>query len=61
MAGYYYGIDPSTYLIPDGTGSCSIGLMDYGAEAFLIGNVFQKGYYSIYDDENSRMAFIPHN
>lgn len=63
MAGYYYGVDPLTYLIPDNTNPsmCFIAIADYGDESFLVGDTFQRGFYTIYDDDNSRVAFLPHN
>lgn len=62
LNGRYYGIDPSTYVISDsslGASECIIGFAD-GSDMFLIGDVMLRNYYSIWDDDNSQMALVPH-
>ncbi len=53
---------PETYIleyIPEDD-ECIIGFFDSGGDMFLLGGVFLKNYYSIWDDENAQMALVPH-
>jgi hypothetical protein len=60
--GYYYEMTPDTWLYPydPTTNTCLIGIMDSGSTMFLVGDVFLKNYYSIWDDDNNQMALAPH-
>ena len=57
--GAYYGVHPTTYLIPNDNSSnfCYLGFLD-GGDQFILGASFMKGYYSIFDDDNSQVAFL---
>lgn len=59
--GSYYEMTPDTWLFPyDPTNNiCLIGILDSGSSMFLVGDVFLKNYYSIWDDDNNQMALVP--
>lgn len=60
LNGRYYEITPSMYVIDIGDpAECVMGFTD-GSDMFLVGAVMLRNYYSIWDDDNSQMALVPH-
>ena len=61
--GAYYGIHPTTYVQPFDPNDrtyCFLTFFD-GKSEFLLGEAFLRSYYSIWDDDNSQIAFLPHH
>lgn len=39
---------------------CALCLGDSGADYWILGDVFLRGWYSIHDLDNMKMGFVPH-
>jgi hypothetical protein len=62
--GNYIEILPDTYvffLLDSGVpGYCWLGFAKNDANFWLIGDVFLRNYYSIWDEDNNRVGLAPH-
>ena len=63
MDGRYYEIPPDAFLNVDKhfalINKCRIDLGTMNSHALVIGVTFLRSYYSIWDDDNTRIAFVP--
>jgi len=58
---YWLEIPPEDYII-NSTTDCLLGFMpNQGQEYWILGDSFFRGYYTIHDDENSRLGIVPHS
>ena len=58
--GRYYEIPPSSYIVNQKkSGLCILGIVPTNGKHFILGVVFLDSYYSILDDDNSQIAFVP--
>lgn len=55
-------VPPSAYFMPLSSSStfCRIGIMKGGDNEWLLGDVFLKNFYTIWDNTNSRIGIGPH-
>jgi Eukaryotic aspartyl protease len=65
IEGYTYEIKPENYVFdaqdPTNTNMCIIGFAQNSYTSYwLVGNTFLKNFYSVWDDEEGRLAFAPH-
>jgi len=68
MQGYWVEILPTDYLI-DGTKPdsdkryqiCTLGFISNSDDYWLLGDVFMRGYYTTFDNENSLIGIAPHS
>lgn len=58
MQDYYFEVRPESYLFGDV--DCFIGFVSTSDEYFLIGDVFLREYYSIWNDDDSTLGLAPH-
>lgn len=58
MANKWFGIHPSTYLFNLG-GACVIGFAQSSSDSWLVGAVFLRNYYSVWDDDSGLLTFAP--
>jgi hypothetical protein len=57
IANKWVEIPPKYFVIDFGNPTyCAMGFTDSGADYYLLGDVFLRPYYSVWDDDNSRMA-----
>jgi len=63
LGGQEYSIPPSQYLIPVGKGMCELGIMGIPDKMnlWILGDVFLKTYYTIFDVDNKRIGIAPNN
>ena len=61
MNGYFHSLEPEVYLINvDATNNvCIIGIVSSGGTMFLLGDTYLRNYYTVFDDDNSQIAFLP--
>jgi len=57
--GYWYEFPPEVYSIPVETGICVFGMINSGAEYFLLGDIFFRSFYASFDDNNNQITFAP--
>ena len=58
--GVYFEVTPATYLFDFrelGARSCSVLIYEVEADYWLIGDVFLRNYYSVWDQDNSKLGF----
>lgn len=57
----YFEIVPSTYIISftDTNTVCAIGFADGGTD-WLLGDVFLRNFYSVWDDDSNKLSLAPH-
>lgn len=58
-------VTPDNYLISigefaDGAKACYIGIVPSDIDYWLAGDVFLKGYFSVWDDEGNTISLAPH-
>lgn len=63
--GRYLEVTPASYLLnvgtfSDGSTACAIGIVASGDSKWLVGDVFLKNFFSVWDDTNSKISFAPH-
>lgn len=59
--GVYYEVPPSSFV--DTTSNppyCPININSNGEDSWLLGDVFLRNFYTIYDGEADRVAMVPH-
>ena len=56
----FYEVPPSSYLINAGRGYCVIGIQQSPNHEWILGEVFLKNFYVIFDDMNGAVAMAPH-
>jgi hypothetical protein len=56
----YLEVAPSAYLIKAGNGLCVIGIQQSTDHSWLLGDLFLKNFYSVWDDSNNAIALAPH-
>jgi Eukaryotic aspartyl protease len=62
MGDYYFGIPPEEYLYQfSGETWCLIGFSQMEDDTWLIGDVFLRNYYSVWDHDNDRIGLTPHS
>jgi len=59
-------IPPEAYVMEYDLGSewegwCVLGFTVNTEDYFLLGDTFLRSYYSIHDDDNSRLGLVPHS
>ncbi|KAJ1553768.1 hypothetical protein HK405_006952 [Cladochytrium tenue] len=55
--GVELSIKASTYVFPNGDGTCFSGIVGGGDDLQIWGDVFTRNYYTIYDKANARVGF----
>lgn len=60
MGSTWMEIPPTSYLYPVGGGWCMIGFMQNNDHNWLLGDVFLKNFYTIWDNVNSQVGIGPH-
>jgi Eukaryotic aspartyl protease len=60
--GYWLELHPDNYILPDldNPNQCVLGMVINSKDHFLLGSVFLRNYFQIYDIENSRLGLAPH-
>jgi hypothetical protein len=63
MNGNYFEVTPETFIlstIDTGVaGYCFLGFFSNSADYWLLGDVFLRNYFTIWDDANSQVGFVP--
>ncbi|KAM6454539.1 embryonic pepsinogen-like isoform 1-T1 [Liasis olivaceus] len=54
--GVHYPLKPSAYTLQMGSGYCSSGFQPTGGNLWILGDVFIREYYSIFDRGNNRVG-----
>lgn len=62
---YWVEISPRDYLVkattdPTDTDTCFLGFTESDLDFFVLGDPLMRGYYVIFDDENSSVGIAPH-
>lgn len=60
VASQFFEVPPSSYLIDAGRGYCVIGIQPSPNHEWILGEVFLKNFYVIFDDMNGAVAMAPH-
>lgn len=61
MGAYYFAIPPEEYIYTFSyTTECLIGFEAMQDDTWLIGDVFLRSYYSVWDHDNDRIGLSPH-
>lgn len=56
-----FEVHPSTYLIAfQNSAECGFGIVPMGSDSWLLGDVFLRNYYSVWDHDNNRIGLVPH-
>jgi len=63
--GYWMEIPPSTYIVimgDDGNGNniCGLGFVPNSSDYWLLGDVFLRNYFVVFDQGNDKIGFAPH-
>jgi len=58
IGGYWFDIPPYTYLVED-DGYCIVGFLENSDDTWLVGDVFLRNYYSVFDDDTGELTFAP--
>jgi hypothetical protein len=58
--GTYFEIPPASYVRDFGAKFCAIGLMKNSDHEWLLGDVFLKNFYSVWDNTNNQVGLAPH-
>jgi len=61
--GKYFEITPANYVLQVDIGvpgKCLVGFTKFGSNKWLLGDVFLRNYYSIWDEETDKIGFVPH-
>lgn len=59
----FFEITPANYVLQVDIGipgRCLIGFTKFGSEKWLLGAVFLRNYYSIWNEETDKIGFVPH-
>ncbi|XP_077695191.1 gastricsin-like [Eretmochelys imbricata] len=65
ISGTSFPLSPSAYVLPSNSGECVVGISptylpsQNGQPRWILGDVFLRSYYSVYDVGNNRMGFAP--
>jgi len=59
IQGYWVEVTPSTYVYGVGSSYCQILIGNLGSEMWLVGDVFLRNYYTIWDDANAELTLAP--
>ncbi|XP_028587866.1 gastricsin-like [Podarcis muralis] len=65
IGGSSFPLSPSAYVLQNNSGYCSIGIMptylpsQNGQPLWILGDVFLRSYYSVYDLGNNQVGFAP--
>eukprot|EP00347_Sterkiella_histriomuscorum_P018543 403345111 len=64
IGGRYLEITPQAYMIKvdevNGQAMCVIGIAASGDSTWLVGDVFLKNFFSVWDDDRGKISFAPH-
>jgi hypothetical protein len=58
--GRYYEIPPSAFIIEVSGGRCALAFVRNTYNLFIMGTSMLFNYYSVWDEDNSQMALVPH-
>jgi hypothetical protein len=59
---YWLELLPEDYIIKNGESGCVLGFLpNQGAEYWILGDSFFRGYYTIHDDKMARIGVVPHS
>lgn len=59
----YFEITPANYVLQVDIGvpgKCLIGFTKFGSDKWLLGDVFIRNYYTIWNEETDKIGFVPH-
>ncbi|XP_073176059.1 gastricsin-like isoform X2 [Lepidochelys kempii] len=65
ISGTSFPLSPSAYVLPSNSGECAVGISptylpsQNGQPRWILGDVFLRSYYSVYDVGNNQMGFAP--
>lgn len=60
MGSTWLEVPPSAYFMPYSGAYCKIGLRNGGDREWLLGDVFLKNFYTVWDNTNNRFGIGPH-
>ena len=60
MGSTWLEIPPSAYFMPYSGAYCKIGFRNGGDREWLLGDVFLKNFYTVWDNTNNRFGIGPH-
>jgi hypothetical protein len=59
----YFEITPANYVLQVDIGvpgKCLIGFTKFGSDKWLLGDVFIRNFYTIWNEETDKIGFVPH-